>query len=101
MVRRRIVLLTALLCTLCTWASDRQASLDERLTQIEKVARSGGGLDKVEAEALKLTREYTSPKEVGKVYAHIAFLFAERPAEYQQTAKVIAYATMAPELCTL
>jgi hypothetical protein len=79
----------------CAWPLGQQKSLNERLDQIERQAATGTSLGKTEAEALELTKVYPSPKDVGTVYAHIAFMYARRSAPYQQTAKVIAYATMA------
>ena len=53
-----------------------QADLNERLTAIERRAgKPGADLNKLEAEALKLTQQFQSPADLGKIYFRIAQLY--------------------------
>lgn len=50
-------------------------ALDERLAAIQKRASAGADAGELEKEALGLLQEFKSPRDKGKVYAHIAAIY--------------------------
>jgi hypothetical protein len=63
-----------------------QADLNERLMAIERrVGKPGTDLNKLEAEALSLTRQFRSPSDLGKIYFRIAQLYRDsiKPGDMQ------------------
>ena len=73
-----------------------QVTLDECLTSIEGKLKNGVSLDDVEAQMLKLTQNFQSPKELGTIYVHVAALYSEKDS-MRAPAKVIACVTKALE----
>jgi hypothetical protein len=61
-------------------ASYAQASLDDRLSAIEKSDTGAADLVSFEASCLELLKTFTKPEEAGKVYAKIAEAFGGRIA---------------------